>query len=346
MRSSWTQVIIHLSVWLLLIFVPLFIQIENENVNMRFMHHVWLMLLQLLITVYFNYFWAIDKLLYKRRYVYFVLVNIAVFVVLTYMSDIANCLLNDLAGIPPRHKAPSKGMRSIFIYNNLIFFVLGVGVSMSIKYARRLAESENERQRLESEKLTSEISLLKYQMQPHFFFNTLNNIYALIGKSPADAQRSVMSLSKMMRYILYENTTQFISLGKEMEFLSNYASLMRIRMGDKINVEMSISDNCEHLQIPPLMLIPMLENAFKHGVSPQGHSVIRCSLQFDGERVSFEVINTLPGIPSEDRSHSGIGIVNLRKRLEIMYGSNFVFETGPSDDGHYRAFLQLPVNQI
>lgn len=344
MRSKWTEAIIHFVVWLALLSFPILINLENNHLSLSFLSHVWIMLLGLMITFYANYIWGVDKLLYKKRYVYFVLFNILVFVIVYKFNDIANDWVNELQGFPSsRHRPRPHGMIGMSIYNNLIFFLLGVGASLGLRYSHHLSESEMERKRLETEKLTSEISMLKYQMQPHFFFNTLNNIYSLISKSPADAQKAVHRLSKMMRYILYENVSSTIELSKEIEFLNNYSSLMNLRMNDKVKINIDVPEDTIGIEIPPLLLIPLLENAFKHGIVPNGESFIDCILTIDNNIVNFEVRNSTTEEEVEDRSHSGIGLSNLQKRMKLLYGNNFTFSATKEKNDIFVARLSFPL---
>lgn len=345
MRSRWTEIVIHFAVWLALIFIPLFLQLEDNAINMRMMSRVWVMLLCVMVTFYSNYLWGIDRLLLKRHYILFIVFNLLIFMLTRSFDMVFNSLFDIAASNKPRHM-PTAGMRSVFVYNDIIFFALGVGASLGLSYAKRLSHSEMERKRLETEKLESEISLLKYQMQPHFFFNTLNNIYSLIGKSPAEAQKAVHTLSKMMRYILYENTPETISLRKEIEFMQNYSQLMRLRVNEDVRVELNFPDTPTDIAVPPLLFIPLLENAFKHGTAGIGQHFITCQMHLDDQQLEFIVENSISPRPDEDRSRSGIGIANLRKRLEILFGQGYVFTAEPNNEHTvFTSRLVIPIKQ-
>ena len=357
MKSRWTEAIIHLLVWLALFSFPVLINIENNFFTFRQVSHNWIMLMWLCISFYVNYLWAVDKLLYRKRYMLFILFNVGLFILVYFLNDFINQLLYSFAygpqpqGPPPvhHHNEGERMFKRVWIgmsvYQNLIFFALGIGASLGLRYAHRLSESEMERKKLETEKLTSEISMLKYQMQPHFFFNTLNNIYSLISKSPDEAQKAVHKLSKMMRYILYENVSSMIELSKEIDFLNNYSSLMNLRMNDKVKVTISVPDNTDNIKIPPLLLIPLLENAFKHGIVPGGESSIDCRLTIDNDILTFKVTNSTTDEEVEDRSHSGIGLSNLRKRMDLIYGKNYIFTTTKEKNGIFVARLSFPLEE-
>lgn len=339
---------IHIMVCVVLVVIPFTLQIESDTLNSRFMNRFWLMVFGLLVTFYSNYLFAIDKLLYKKKYILFILFNIGIFAFTDFFELTISALLdsNSIRYHHHRGGGPSGVIQTMYIYNKIIFAALGVGAALAARYSKKLADIEVERERLETEKLTSEISLLKYQMQPHFFFNTLNNIYALISKSPTDAQKAVHSLSKMMRYILYENTSETISLDKEIDFIENYNKLMMMRLNDKVKVELITPDDVEGINIPPLLLIPLIENAYKHGVSYEKESFIHSKMTIDGDMLTFEVQNSICDNGNEDHSNSGIGLQNLRKRMEILFGDEATLETKTENNGNtFHARMTFRITQ-
>ncbi len=351
MRSKWSEILVHIVVWLLLIFVPLLSQLEDDSLNVKFMSRVWLMLFGLLITFYSNYLGLINAFFYKNRWFLFILFNLLIFFAESTLSHLANEKIDEWLDIVDDRREPAtRGMKGIFLYNDMLFYLMGVAAALGVSYYKRLSQSEMMRKKLEAEKLTSEITLLKYQLQPHFFFNTLNNIYALISKSPAEAQNAVHSLSKMMRYILYENTSPTISLANEIAFMENYGKLMRLRLTDNVTVKLDFPHDHDDLLVPPLLFIPLLENAFKHGVvGNEAHHFINCRMTVEPDKLLFFVENsTCNDKEVEDRSHSGIGLSNLRKRLEILYGHDYSLyaqsETTDSGD-KFVAQLEIPLHQ-
>lgn len=338
----------HIFVWAALFLVPFLYVAENPEA-VRFAKRNCLMMTQLAITFYANYLWAIDKLIFKKKIPLFVIFNILLFVILMFGRRWANGLIDVVPDVP--HERPrfgGDGMMKLFVFNDLVFSILAICASFGIKHVATLHQIEMERKRLENETLTSELSLLRYQIQPHFFFNCLNNIYSLIGISPKDAQKSVHSLSRMMRFVLYDSSSPSIPLAKEIDFLNNYIALMKLRLSPKAQVEVSFPDGDDDVSIPSLLLVPLVENAFKHGVAPGGDADICCRMTLDGERLRFEVTNKIfETQKDEDRSHSGIGVANLRKRLEIMYGNQCLFDAKPTDDGlTFRAVVEFPLSDV
>ena len=382
----WSTFATHAGIWTLIIIVPLLLQIEDQSINMRFMNHLWVMIISIAITFYINYLWLIDKFFYRKKYFKFIIANIVLLLAIHGLQATMNNLFEEAeinrriaaeeqerrerqAELPAdstannsadsiavsteeeireqrnrHHRNRSSGMQSIFFYNELIIFALGVGASLGFKHNSHIKEIDEDRKQLHAEKIASELTMLKYQMQPHFIFNTLNNIYALISKSPADAQKAVHSLSKMMRYILYDNTANQIALTAEVDFLRNYILLMGIRLNDSVKVAFDIDKNIDGIDIPPLLLIPLLENAYKHGVVAGKQSFINIALKINDNTLIFNVENSFTNEPQEDRSHSGIGLSNLRKRLSILYAEKASFSAGKANDDTYSATLQIPIN--
>lgn len=341
-------ILIHIAVWGVLFGIPLLYGFEN-TAAMRFARRNSVMLIGLMMTFYGNFLWAIEKLLFKRRYWRFILFNIALFVFVMVFRNCANTIFDALDDIPSGSSRRHDGLISLFVFNDFIFTLLAISASFGIKYISGLYQIEIERKKLENETLTSELSLLRYQIQPHFFFNCLNNIYALIGSSPTEAQRAVHNLSKMMRFVLYDSSSSTtIALAKEIEFLRNYISLMKLRLSPKASVVTSFPEDVADVSVPSLLFIPLIENAFKHGVEPGGMADISCEMIVSETEVSFCVRNKIADSDkAEDRSHSGIGLTNLRKRLDIIYGNRHTFLAQTlEDEGIYVSKIVIPIGSV
>lgn len=326
-------VLLHALVWLVLLAVPIYMAWENPQV-FGLAKRLIVMIAALAAVFYANYLWAIDHLFFRRqRLPLFALFNVALFFAVGYLSEALRDFLADLRPAdlvpPPRPpKAHDPDIHKLFVFKNLILYLLALTGSLGARFLSLAAQMETRRRSLENETLTSELRLLKYQLQPHFFFNSLNNIYSLIDTAPADAQKAVYALSKMMRYILYDCSNATIPLGQEVSLLTNYASLMRLGLTDEAHVSLHFPPGDNDCRLPPLLLIPLLENAFKHGVGPRGEAEIVATLSLDGQRLTFQVDNVTydplddPTLAAQDIPvrQSGIGLQNLRKRLAILYG--------------------------
>ena len=199
---------------------------------------------------------------------------------------------------------------------------------------------------LEKEKLRSELEYLKYQINPHFFMNSLNNIHALIDIDKEKAQGAVQELSGLMRYLLYDKSSMYVPLEKEMRFLNNYIELMRLRYTDKLQLNVAFTAEPQGVYVPSLLFMQFIENAFKHGVTYAKKTVINISLDVDeaGENVLFVCRNTLPDVAKNSAfsKAGGIGIENARKRLQLLYGGKAGIRI-ENDGEWYNVELKIPV---
>ena len=171
--------------------------------------------------------------------------------------------------------------------------------------------------------------------------NTLNNIHALVDIDPEQAKNTIVELSKLMRYVLYDGSRPTIPLSKETEFLKHYIGLMRLRYSDSVRIEVDIPDETPDVQVPPLLFVSFVENAFKHGISYQSESFIMVSLNVREGYISFSCINSKH--ETNQDPHSGIGLENTRKRLRLLYQDNYTFNINENAKT-YEVLLKIPVN--
>lgn len=232
---------------------------------------------------------------------------------------------------------------NMFQFTNVMFALFTVSVNIATSLYFRGLSNRRRIARLEAENTSTRLQYLKYQVNPHFFMNTLNNIHALIDIDAERARDVVIDLSKLMRYVLYDIDKDEVTLKQEVDFLNNYIALMRIRLTDNVKIQVTMPEGGEDVKLPPLLFIPFVENIFKHGVSYREPSVIDISLavEDEGKRVTFRSINSNHGNKGGDRHH-GIGLENLRRRLDLLYGDSYTMET--NDRGAtFESRLTIPV---
>ena len=233
----------------------------------------------------------------------------------------------------------------LFFTGKVLPLMLMVGMAIAVKAIYKLNKAEREVKELERSRTEAELKNLRNQLNPHFLFNTLNNIYALIDISPDKARSSILRLSDMMRHVLYDdNKSRYISLTKEIRFIEDYVSLMKLRMNDNLDIKVDLPENTEGIMVAPLMYISLIENAFKHGVSVISPSFLSIEIKVAGEKVVCRVRNSYFPKGKEDDSGSGVGVSNLRKRLDLIYGTDYEYET-KHNDKEYEAKLILPVKR-
>ncbi len=233
----------------------------------------------------------------------------------------------------------SKPMRPGYL--KIVVALLMLGVNLGAKYYLRFLRDERKAEVLEKENLRYRLEYLRYQINPHFFMNTLNNIHALVDIDPDKAKDSIVELSRLMRYMLYDNNTPTVPLAREEEFLTHYLALMRLRYRDDVDIVFDFPDNGADAEVPPLTMATIVENAFKHGISAESGGFIRISAAIEKGRLIFRCANSRPPGREDRREEAGIGLDNIRKRLELLYGDNYVLHIEVRDEV-YELLLVLP----
>ncbi len=289
--------------------------------------------LSFLWIFYLNYFLLIPHFLFKGNSKQYVLLNlILILCTATGVHWIQEHFIHHPVKMgDPRHHTPPPAW--IFILRDGFSMVLTAGLAASIRMSHRWTKVEAARQEAEKNRTEAELKNLRNQLNPHFLLNTLNNIYALISFDSNKAQNAVQELSRLLRYVLYDNQGNFVSIDKEMEFIRNYIELMRIRLSDNIKVETLIDIRPEsRTKISPLIFISLIENAFKHGISPTEHSFIRIHFSESPGQIRGEITNSFHPKSDTDKSGSGIGLEQVRKRLELIYPGRYEWQQGVSKD--------------
>lgn len=226
--------------------------------------------------------------------------------------------------VSPEHEKQNNFKLSGPIVMDTLMAILLLGCSLAIKLMFKHYENIRKMELLENAQVRQELSQLKAQISPHFFMNSLNNIHGMIEIDSAKAQDMILELSGMMRYVLYESFTTMIHLSKELEFLRNYISLMQVRYNsNKVAVKYTFpnEENVASVLVPPLLFIVFLENAFKHGIDYQHSSFINIELSIDKQTITLHCINSVH--KDGGKSACGIGLDNIRKRLDLIYGNGY-----------------------
>lgn len=340
------EIMIHIISWGMILGFPLFFMEREGRMDIgRYLHHS-AVPFSFLIVFYLNYFFLIPRFLFKNQKKQYILYNIllvclAGLALHLWQSIDAPVRLNQRHNLPPRW---------LFFIRDIVTLVFTIGLSAAIRMSSRWQEAEAarreaERSRTEAEKSRTEAELknLRNQLNPHFLLNTLNNIYALIAFNGEKAQAAVQELSKLLRYVLYENQHTYVPLCKEAEFIRNYVELMRIRLSGNIEVTTCLNITPDsQTEIAPLLFISLIENAFKHGISPTEPSFIHIELSETGKEIICEIHNSCHSKTSADKSGSGIGLEQVTKRLELLYAHRYSWDKGVSEDGkEYRSKLCL-----
>ena len=324
----------HIASWAVVFIMPALIFISEGN--QRFEEALYRSLASLpflMLLFYLCYFWLIDRLWFKKQYIFFILVVVGLIFCVSYSKYE---LFLYFALHKSKHKMPPF---HAFVYFDFLSNLLPVVFAMAIRYAQRNFSLEIAQKEAQAHKLQADLTQLRYQLQPHFFVNALNNIYSLIEFDPQKAQQSVHSLSKLMRHFMQNSDQKQISLAEEVDFLQQYISLMQLRLTDKTTVQVDFPKQVPQLTIAPLLFISLVENAFKHGVSATSTTTLSFSLRVEGDTIIFRSENTK--IPTQESLYSsGIGIDNLKKRLTLLYPKRHQY-TIEEKEGKYIAQLTI-----
>jgi sensor histidine kinase YesM len=239
----------------------------------------------------------------------------------------------------------AQGNQEPFTVIHIVELVIGTIYVIALVSAIKLTyDWMNEKKRnddLQRIQLETELNFLKSQIQPHFFFNTLNNLYALVIKQSPNAANVVMKLSEIMQYVLYEVKEPKISLMKSINYLYSYLELEKLRYGDRVKSEISIDGNMDDIEIPPLLFLPFLENCFKHGTNHQEDIKVLIDFVVKDNFLYFTVTNNFVKNDEKTPAH-GIGIKNVKRRLQLLYGSEYSLKT-KSKGNEYTVNLKLPL---
>ena len=208
-----------------------------------------------------------------------------------------------------------------------------VFIAIALRYVYLISQEQKRLREIENQQLSTEMKYLKLQLNPHFLFNTLNNLYSMILNKKKQASEIVLKLSELMNYIIYDASAQTVTMAKEIEYLRNYIDLERTRFGDRISVSFKTSGPVADIKIPPLISLPLVENCFKHGLTDEISGVmIRIDFSVFNGQVTLIVENTKSQHNIAGNTNGGIGLKNLRRRLKLLFGDDFVFKIQEDDD--------------
>lgn len=331
----------HLLVWVVLFSMPYVLSYGQEQNIHRVIAHFWIPLAFYAVIFYLNYSALIDRLLFTKKTVLFISSNLVLIVLfLTLKEQIENLFFQDLIRNPGSNANAIGPPIKLAIYLQALSYLAPLLFSIAIKTTKQWVKIDAERREAANFKLQSELQHLHYQLQPHFFFNSLNNIYSMIDISPEQAKTSIHSLSKLMRYMLYETNMELVPLSKEIDFMTKYIDLMKLRVSDKTTVRYYFPTEDTNIRIAPLLFISLIENAFKHGVSANKKSLINITLTLEEKTILFTIDNDNFPKETDDKSGSGIGLLNLEKRLQLLYPQKHHL-TNQIEDNRYLVTLAI-----
>lgn len=329
--------LLYFLVWGMALLVPILNSkmMSEEHVYINAILLVWSKLLPYIIIFAINNWVLMPRYLFRHRYLTYMGISLVMLTVIFYPLEFYP---DDVSYI--MHGRAS--FTDLAWYWNILLGLLMMGANCAIKLMFRSIQHEQKMVALERHTLQAEMDYLKYQINPHFFMNTLNNIHALIDIDTEVAKSTVIELSKMMRYVLYESGTTHANLEQEVLFMEHYISLMRIRYSSSVDVRMDVQTPLPtDAKVPPLLFIVFIENAFKHGVSYGEPSYVHISLSHHDGLAICEVRNSRH--QQMHAEHGGVGLENVRKRLDLLFGQQYELIFDESRPEEYRVKLTIPL---
>lgn len=337
----------HLLAWALLGFVLVFYQPLSWSVSLppAFWVKQFLNFGLLVLLFYFNSLYLVPKYLLTNRIFLFILWGIALVVLILILSKLADHQLDlrrHMERIMPRHRGPKP--RHLIDGILLMTSLLVIGVSTTLAVIQRWQADARLRDAVEKQNISSELALLKAQINPHFFFNTLNNIYALSFTHVALSREATLTLSRMMRYLLYETRHDTAPLSREFAFIDDYIELMKLRVRSTDNVVYTRDEPPHDYPIAPMLLLPFIENAFKHGIDASQLSEIRIHAGVREGVLTLHVTNHIfPVQQVADPENGGIGLYNTTRRLDLLYAGKYQLDIS-RDETANKYTVNLTIN--
>lgn len=338
--------LLYFLVWAMALLVPILNSkmMSEEHVYLSNILLVWSKLLPYIIIFVINNALLAPKFFFQKRYLAYVVIS---FVMLTaifypiehYQDELRLLEYPDVTNYFIHGRA---SFTDLAWYWNVLLGLFMMATNCSIKFIFRSMQAEQKMVAMERHALQAEMDYLKYQINPHFFMNTLNNIHAMIDIDSEAAKEIVIELSKMMRYVLYDSEKQQTNLEQEVQFTENYVELMRVRYPSDVDVRFDVQRPLPvDAKVPPLLPIVFVENAFKHGVSYNRPSFVHIRLHCEDGKAVCEVRNSRHKNMQVEKG--GVGLENVRKRLDLLFGKDYELLTDDSREDEYSVKLSIPM---
>jgi sensor histidine kinase YesM len=351
-KSKLVTTLIHILIWGVFGMIYFF---QPITFNISVPYQLWIkqgiILGLLIIAYYFNSSILVPTFLLKNRTGIYFLVIISIAAVIIVLNIYVDAWLNirQLMEAAFHKRGPIKhrdGRDHGWDFLLLAIIALVLGVSTSITAIQKWQADKQLTQELEQDKVTSELSFLKAQINPHFFFNTLNNIYALTQVDAEVAGKAIHQLSRMMRYLLYDTQQSQTLLSQEIAFVQDYISLMQLRLTDVVKVTIDSPKELQDVPLAPMIFLPFVENAFKHGVSATQQSHIEIVILQKDKLLDLTVKNSIINDNSISLdTNSGIGLVNTRRRLDLLYPGKYKLDISEMNaDNEYTVHLTIDLS--
>ncbi len=324
---------LHFAFWAFMFLSPLSYMRERDVTLVQYLMNCMAPLL-LMVVFYANYLWLTPRLFVEGKHRYFLIINLVMVVMLGiglhYWMEFSRSFFQDVRHQQHEHIAIDQ---LLFILRDILNLAIFAAVGTALVLAQRWQHNEQARRDAEAARTEAELKTLRNQINPHFLLNTLNNIYALTAFDAPKAQQAIQELAKLLRHLLYDNDQPSVPIADEIAFLQNYINLMKIRLPQSVSVVTNFAVADSQQRIAPMIFISLIENAFKHGVSPTETSFINISIEATQQHIVCDIQNSYHPKSASDHSGHGIGLQQVQQRLELSYPNQYVWQRCVSDDG-------------
>lgn len=325
------QILIHVAVWLVMFLSPMMFINHGRGITSSQFLVMCTVPLSFIVVFYMNYLWLTPHHFTRGHHRFYIVVNAVVIVILGIWVHLWVTYMHTL--YDPDFRETDHWLTIGFILRDIFNLTIAAAVATTIRLAMRWQKAETARKDAEAAQMDAELSNLRSQINPHFLLNTLNNIYALTAFDQSKAQDAIQELSKMLRYILYDCQQPMVPLKDEVSFLENYVNLMRLRLPETVEVTFQSSVVNPQMAVAPMVFISLVENAFKHGISPTEPSFVHIDIQADQQQITCDISNSNHPKTAADHSGHGIGLQQVQRRLELAYPKRYTWQRDVTDDG-------------
>jgi len=354
------EYLVYILIWFIVFTIPIFSDNNLYGKDWNFIFSEWIRYIPLLLVFTINDVLLSKKLLLKEKYWQYIISIILLLITSAFLFELTRVInfnmddsANSIVQTPDHFPPPPEGpMRSSYLRNileSMILSILVIGFNDAIKMVFRFHKIELERQESKKIHLETQLSFLRTQISPHFFMNTLNNIHALVDLDPERAQESIIKLSNLMRYLLKQSEDGHNTISEEFNFLVSYIDLMKLRYSEKVKVTTNFVMQDPKINIPSLLFVSVVENAFKYGVSYAKKSFINISALQDQNSITFTVENSKinnteinPSKSSLTKTKTGVGLNNLKKQLDLLFPQKHLLKIDDNDE-LYKVTIQIPI---
>jgi two-component system, LytTR family, sensor kinase len=340
------RIIWHASFWLsVFLYHWLVYGALNDHEYQGYFYWAILNTLILATATYFAIFVLIEKYFLTGKRNEFYLIGTSALIGFTILRRVLNYFIIFKAYFQDKCRLPIFYLPKLLVEGFGIAMIAGMGIMFY--FINKWSQERQANQQLQNEKLAAQMELLKSQVQPHFIFNTLNNIYSLSFTNPSLTSEMIYRLSGLLSYMLYDSKNQFIPVDKEIEYINHFIKLQQLRFGNRLDIAMNVYNDLKGIKIPPLLVLPFVENCFKHGINNElDTSWISIDFSANEKELKIKIENSIgESIAQENNDKSGIGIENVRNRLDILYPEQYSLKIIPSENT-YLVVLRLPISQI